>query len=156
MPHSTPADLLVIVWASYSVRVSQWWEVTDSVEYLVACCDRQPLIWRRCGGASHGVFYPGTSPRWTLCRWAGSCKGSPPHKTALNMSGKKHREQRDSHLPYPHSAAHGAFYYNKQMINPVRIKSHHFVLVLFDNLLILNIRMVNYLFSVKQPISSVF
>lgn len=72
----------------HGVRVSPRSEVEDSVDYLVACCDRQPLIWRRCAGASRDVFCPGTSQRWTLCRWAGSCKDSPRRRTVLNMSEK--------------------------------------------------------------------
>lgn len=81
------------VWVCYSVKGTQESEVTDRVWYLVACCDRRPLIWRRCGGASRGVFCPGTSPQWPRCRWAGSCKGSPPRRTALNMSGGGKRKK---------------------------------------------------------------
>lgn len=106
-------------------------EVTDSVEYLVACCDRRPLIWRRCEGASRGVFCPGTSPRWTLCRWAGSCKGSLPHRTALNMSGKT--QNREIYIDIIE------FFHQQLGYQSVRINLHHFVLALFDNLLYLTL-----------------
>lgn len=80
--------LIAAVWASSGVRPSYGWEVRDSGEHLATCCDRRPLIWRRCEGAFPGVSCPGTSPRWTLCRWAGSCKGWRPRRTAPNTSGK--------------------------------------------------------------------